>query len=924
MYTNQLLRSISVLLLIILASFAAFAQLKVSAALCENKINPFGVALTNIHFSWEMNAKENDQVQTAYQIVLASSKENMESNKYDVWNSSMVRSSESHLVKYKGKKLVSAATYYWRVRAWDKYNKPSDWSSVQQFTTGIFTKQDWANAKWIGYEELADSMKVIPGIHEPLANELGNKCLQRPVTPLFRKDFAVSKKVTNALLFISGLGQYEVNMNGAKIGNSFLAPGWTYFEKTVLYNVYNVTDQLQKGNNAIGAIVGNGFYNINRERYFKIISAFGMPKLICCLKITYDDGTSENIVSDESWKTTASPITFNSIYGGEDHDAQLEQKGWDKAGFNDAAWKAALPVKSPAGKLVPEQDYPLQLLDTFEPKKIQQTNAGVYLYDFGQNISGIVKLKIKGKKGQQVKLIPSELITATRQPNQQASGARFYFSYTLKGEDEEVWQPKFSYYGFRYVQVIGAVPDTASNEPGLPVIEQLTSLHNRNSNPSNGSFKCSNELFNQIYTLINWAIKSNMQSVITDCPHREKLSWLEQDYLMGASIHYNFDIYHLYRKLVHDLIDAQNPNGLVPDIAPEYVVFYDGFVDSPEWGSSAVILPWLLYTWYCDKEILQQAYPMMKKYVAYLQSKSTKHILSHGLGDWFDYGPNAPGEAQLTPKSLTATAIYFYDVMLLGKIAAVLNYKQDVMKIKAQAKSIHQAFNKQFFNASTKVYSTGSQTAMAMPLCVGLVDGRNKKQVLKNLVDSIYAGNKALTAGDIGFHFLVKALDDGGASQLIYDMNNRSDVPGYGFQLKKGATALTESWPALEEVSNNHLMLGHIMEWFYSGLAGIGQEENSIAFKHIKIRPQPVGDITSANGSFHSPYGWITTDWKKDGDHFLLKVNIPVNAVASVYLPVSSASKIYLNGQMVVAAKKIDNNTAFVQIGSGEYQFEVK
>lgn len=911
------------LVLVTLACLKTTAQLSISSAHCENKQDPHGVHLANIHFSWELHSKQNDQVQTAYQIVIASSKSNLASDVYDVWNTTVIKSSASQMINYTGKKLSPAKIYYWRVKTWDKNNKPSAWSDVQQFTTGIFSKQDWANAKWIGYEELPDSMKVIPGVHAPQASELGNKCMQRPITPLFRKEFPVTKKINNALLFITGLGQYEVNINGNKVGNTFLAPGWTYFEKTVLYNVYNVTDHLIKGSNAIAAIVGNGFYNINRERYFKIVSAFGMPKLICCLKISYDDGSSENIVSDESWKTAASPVTFNSIYGGEAYDAQMEQPAWDKAGFNGAAWKPALAVKAPAGKLLPEQDYPLQLLDAFEPKKIQQTAAG-YLYDFGQNISGIVKLKIKGKKGQEVKLVPSELITANSLPNQQASGAPFYFSYTLKGEEEEIWQPKFSYYGFRYVQVTGAVPDTAVHNPGLPVITQLTSLHNRNSNPSNGSFNCSNELFNRIYKLINWAVKSNMQSVITDCPHREKLSWLEQDYLMGASIHYNFDIYQLYRKLVYDLIDAQYANGLVPDIAPEFVVFYDGFVDSPEWGSSAVILPWLLYTWYGDKEILQQAYPMMKRYVAYLESKSSNHILSHGLGDWFDYGPNDPGEAQLTPKALTATAIYYYDVMLLGKIAAVLNYKQDEVAIKKQAVSIHQAFNKQFFNEAEKVYSTGSQTAMAMPLCVGLVDEQNKKKVLQNLIDSIYAGNKALTAGDIGFHFLVKALDDGGASQLIYDMNNRSDVPGYGFQLNKGATALTESWPALEEVSNNHLMLGHIMEWFYSGLAGIGQEENSIGFKHIKIRPQPVGDITSASGSFHSPYGWITTDWKKNAGHFLLKVKIPVNSLATVYVPVSPASRIYLDGKLVAPAKKVEDNIAVIKIGSGEYQFEVK
>lgn len=911
-------------LTVILFSIAGnlFAQLKITTALVENKINPLGVSLQQLHFSWELDATENNQYQTAYQLVVASTAEKLNAGMYDVYNSSLIKSKQSVLIDYAGKSLKAAQTYYWRVKVWDKNNKPSVWSNAQQFTTGLFSTTDWTNAKWIAYETLADSMRVVPGIHEPLVNVLGNKCMQRSTVPLFRKQFGIGKKIKNALLFVTGLGQYEISINSKKVGNAFLAPGWTYFDKTVLYNTYNVTGQLMKGQNVIGAMVGNGFYNINRERYFKIVTAFGNPTMICRLKILYEDGTTENIVSDESWKTTSSPITFNSIYGGEDYDAQLEQGGWNTIHFNDANWKKALTVKAPLGKLLPEQDYPVVLLDSFAPKTIQPTAKGTYLYDFGQNISGIIKLKVSGKKGQTIKLIPAELLKADQSANQEASGAPYYFLYTLKGDGEETWQPSFTYYGFRYVQVEGAVPAEANNSEAVPVITQLTSLHNRNSNPENGSFECSNKLFNRIDTLIKWSIKSNMQSVVTDCPHREKLSWLEQDYLMGASIHYNYEVYSLYRKLVLDLIDAQYTKGFVPDIAPEYVVFEGGFLDSPEWGSASVILPWLLYTWYGDKDILQQAYPMMKKYVAYLESKSANHILSHGLGDWFDYGPAEPGEAQLTPKAITATSIYYYDVALLSKMANVLGFKKEATTFQQQALAIKKSFNHSFFNAATKVYSTGSQTAMAMPLSVGLVAKENRKAVVKNLVDSIYAGNKALTAGDIGFHFLVNALDEGGASQLIYDMNNRDDVPGYGFQLKKGATALTESWPALENVSNNHLMLGHIMEWFYSGLAGIAQEENAIAFNHIKIRPQPVGDITYAKGCFHAPYGWITTDWKKEHS-FSLTVQIPVNTIASIYLPATAKSTIYINGQKSNAAK-IKEGAALIETGSGTYNFEVK
>lgn len=914
-------------LFMLLVSCNTHGQLVVSRSVCENRINPYGVDVGTIHFGWELTATENDQFQTAYQIEIASSSSGLAKGNHDVWDSSVITSAQSVFVPYKGRKLQPGQTYFWRVRVWDKHNQASAWSTTQKFTTGLFSLADWAGAKWIGYEDLADSMRVAPGVHAPLANELGDKCMQRPVVPLFRRMFTIEKKVKKALFFISGLGHYEFTVNGITASKAFLAPGWTYFDKRALYNSYDVTDLLNRGENTLGVIVGNGFYNINRERYYKITTAFGMPKMMCQLKIVYEDGKQENIVSDGRWKTSPSPITFSSLYGGEDYDARLEQDGWNTSNFNDSNWERALEVRAPRGKLTPEQDYPVILADTISVKKVVATGNNSYLYDFGQNASGIVRLKVKGRRGQTIKLIPAELINANRRPNQTASGEPFIFSYTLKGDSEEIWQPKFSYYGFRYVQVEGATPDTAANLSDLPVITGLELLHNRNSNSVNGSFQCSSELFNRINTLILWAIRSNMQSVITDCPHREKLSWLEQDYLMGGSIHYNYDIYNLYRKLVFDLMDAQYPQGFVPDIAPEYVVFADGFLDSPEWGSSAVILPWLLYNWYGDVDIMRRAYPMMKRYVEYLGTKADDYILSHGLGDWFDYGPRQPGEAQLTPKAVTATAIYYYDVVLLSKMASILKHEADMKLFEQLAIEIKQSFNSKFFNPVTKVYATGSQTAMAMPYCVGLVEEENKKDVLQNLVNSIYAANKALTAGDIGFHFLVKALDDGGASQLIFDMNNRDDVPGYGFQLRKGATALTESWPALENVSNNHLMLGHIMEWFYSGLAGIAQQENSIAFKHIKIRPQPVGDITFARATFHSPYGWIVSDWRKEEEAFLLHVKIPVNAVATVALPVTVSSRVSMNGKLI----DIDNDTteerqniAVIEIGSGDYNFEVR
>jgi alpha-L-rhamnosidase len=899
---------------------AVAQDIRVVQATCQNKVNPKGVPLHELLFGWQLHSKKRNSGQSAYQLVIAGSSAALQQNSFDVFNSGIQQSSQSVAVSIKDLSLQPGKLYYWKVKLWDTNKRPLAWSAVQNFTTGLFKAEDWAGAQWIGYEEIDPALVLKPGV--PDTAGLGKKALSRTVIPCFRKEFTLSRQPVQALAFVTGLGQYEFSVNGKKAGDAFLAPGWTYYDKRTLYNIYDITDLVRKGVNAAGLVAGNGFYNINRERYYKLNIAFGAPKMICKISIRYADGSHTDIVSNKDWTTAPSPTAYTSIYGGESYNANLEQNGWNKAGFNDHHWKQAMLVENPGGVLEPEIDYSLKVMDTIGVQQAKQLDDHSWLYDFGQNSSGIIRIAVKGHKGDTIKIIPAELVTRNGRANQNASGAPYYFSYILKGEGVETWQPSFSYYGFRYAQVETAASN-ARHGADLPSVVGIQSLHTRNSTPSTGHFSCSDSLFNRINTLIQWAIKSNMQSVITDCPHREKLGWMEQNYLMGNSIQYNYNIQLLYRKLVLDMMDAQRPNGLVPDIAPEYVVFSGGFEDSPEWGSAAVIIPWLLYQWYGDKNTMQQAYPMMQRYVAYLGTKAKEHILSHGLGDWYDFGPGFPGYAQLTPIPLTATAVYYYDVWLLAKMAGIMNDAAAQQRLSALALDIKTAFNRQFFNTASNLYATGSQTAMAMPLVTGLVEETHRKAVLQNLVDSIYKTGKALTAGDIGFHFLVKALDDGGASQLLYEMNNRNDIAGYGFQLTKGATALTESWNALEEVSNNHLMLGHIMEWLYSGLAGIGQEEESFGYKHIKIRPQPVGKINWASARFESPYGPIVSDWKKTAGKFSLHVVIPANTKASVYLPASAADKVYESGQVLTGTRTPAEGMVVTAISSGEYWFTV-
>lgn len=452
------------LLVIVLLCFSANAQITVGAAFCENRTNPYGVNLKDVVFSWELESEGKSVLQTAYRLVISSSEEKLNANNFDVFDTGIIKSSQSIQVGYKGKVLRPAFTYYWKVKVWNHKEQNSNWSANQYFTTGLFSKSDWKNAKWIGFEKFPDSMRVVPFVHGKMQKD-NLHIVKNAVSPLLRKEFTVSKKLDRALFFVSGLGHYEASANGSKIGNSFLAPGWTNYDKTVLYNTYDITSQLQKGKNTLGVVLGSGFYNVSQERYAKGTGAFGNPKMIGLLKLSYEDGTYDYVVSDNNWKTSQSPITFNNMFGGEDYDARLEQLGWNTNSFKDKSWRPVVVVRPPIGNLVPEIDYPVQLMDTLEVMKVTQLEKDTYVYDFGQDASGILKIKVKGMAGQTVKLVPGEVLDLNGKVDQDIAPDHTY-SYTLKGHGVEVWQPKFTYYALRYVEVLleGNVDD-GNQEP---------------------------------------------------------------------------------------------------------------------------------------------------------------------------------------------------------------------------------------------------------------------------------------------------------------------------------------------------------------------------------------------------------------------------------------------------------------------------
>jgi hypothetical protein len=911
-------------ILFLLLPLQVFAQtLKVGGLNCEYKADPSGIETLSPKLSWILQSGERNVTQTAYHILVADNIAALNKNNGNVWDSKRVNSSASIQINYSGKHLIATKTYYWKVMVWDNHAHNSGWSKMAQWQMGLLTASDWQPAKWIAYSQMPDSLRIMPFLAGKGPKDL---VPANDVLPLMRKTFIIAKSIKKATIYICGLGHFDMSLNSAKVGDHFLDPGWTQYDKQALYVPFDITNQLKQGKNTIGVMLGNGFYFIPRDkRYRKMTGAYGYPKMICRLVIEYNDGSVSNVVSDESWKAVPGPITFTSIYGGEDYDANLEQSSWNTNNFDDAKWQNAIAVTGPP-QLNAQAADPLKIMQEFLPVAKKQLSPGSWVYDLGQNASGIPQITVQGKKGDTVKITPAELVHPDGSANQNASGKPHYYEYILKGNGPETWHPQFTYYGFRYLQVDGAVPHGEANSNNLPVMLAIKGLHTRNSAATVGSFSCSNALFNRTFNLINWAIKSNMASLLTDCPHREKLGWLEEVHLVGNSIRYNYDIHRLALKCINDMRLAQTPEGLIPEIAPEYTKFDEPFRDSPEWGSNAVILPWYVYQWYGDKEVLAENYDMIKRYLDYLSTKATGDTLTEGLGDWYDQGPNPPGYSQQTPKGVTATAFYYYDLTIAAKSAALLGKTHDALAYTKLAADVKQAYNKAFFNPQTKQYGTGSQTANAISVYMGLVESGDKPSVINNIVKDLKARNNALTAGDIGFRYLVQVLDDAGRSDIVYAMNNRSDVPGYGYQLAHGATSLTESWAALPAVSNNHLMLGHIMEWFYGGLAGIRQAPGSIAMNKIEIRPQPVGDVTYAKASYNSPYGIIVTDWKKNDGKFDITIQIPANTSAVVYLPSAKNASVTEGGEPISANKSIKlsgyaNGKAIIKVGSGTYHF---
>ena len=899
-------KTLSLITILLFVSMTIKAHLVVTKTTCNHQSTPTAIVEDKIIVGWQYKDSNNWPIkQTKYQIEIR-----VRGTGQLAYESGTVHSGESQMICLPPLPPTSSG-YTWRVRighdsdgennkSWTHW---SEWSTPQ--TIRVVPKDMKVNTK--GEEKASATPQWIGAITKKAARipngRWSNAVFKKDSftvqwkdvdtlsskSIILRKAFHTRKAITDAVAYVSGLGHYEMCVNGKKVGDSEFAPLWSEYSRTVYYNTYDVTSLLAEGDNAIAVLLGNGFFNVQRgNRYSKLQTSFGPPQLFLRMDITYADGTVEHVCSDSSWRWIFSPITFNSIYGGESYDARKEQKGCLEAQYDDSCWNDVVTTEGPEGELRPQTAPPVKVMEHHSvrswqripsdsiPSASEKTRRSVsptaFVCDMGQNLSGFPQITVEGSRGQKVILLMSERLTPQGACDQTQTGRQHYYEYILRGDGKETWHPRFSYYGFRYIQVEGAVMVGQPNPDGLPVIHDLRSCFVYNSAPETSSFWCDNELFTRTHRLIERAERSNMQAVMTDCPHREKLGWLEQDHLCGPSLLYNYDMTTLVPKIIRDITDTQKADGMVPTTAPQYVSFGNLFDDSPEWGSTLIILPFMYYDMYGDSTLITDNYDAMRRYVDYLTTRSDDGIVSHGLGDWYDYGPWRAGFSKNTPVPLVATAHYLYDLQLITEAARMTGNHEDRKKYEALCREVTDSFNCHFYKPDSCYYGTGSQASNALPLFLGIT-GDNKDAVLKNLIADIHAHGDRLTTGDVGNRYLFRVLADNGQNELLMKMLNHYETPGYGFQLAQGATTLTEQWDPRQGSSENHFMMGQIDEWLFRSVAGIRQKVGTHGMRHLVIDPLMVEGINHVKASIQTIYGEVRVEYNKDSG--LLNVSAP-------------------------------------------------
>jgi len=1066
---------------------SAQAQISVDSQWVEHGQNPVGIDAQPPRLSWKLASPKNDQSQSAYQILVASSAEKLAKDEADLWDSGKVASSQSIYIRYAGKPLASGEECHWKVKVWNQKRVESPWSEPATWSMGILKATDW-KGEWIGYNpvverrlpksgvlskmdwegtswiwtgegdatkdapagrryfkfnfDLLKDKKVLKGFLRITADDqfrifFNGQGVERTVgdnwkqpaeveitsdlrdgrvnaaievlnlrkgpaalackiaveyadgtiqvvsadetnatwttevndesrkdfvrvtpreikmspvkvlgpvgmepwgkpeygflpgveqtapNPLLRKEFTVSKPVKRATWYSCGLGCAELYCDGERVGDEVLNPAYTQYDQTVLYTTHDVTSQIKQGKNALGVMLGNGWYNMTTRTvwHFEKADWRDRPKLLSMLHLEYADDTSEDIVSDETWKAATSPVLADSLHNGEVYDAREEKEGWTKAAYNDNKWAQAEKMAAPKGELRAQMIAPIKIEETLKVTRILEPRPGVYVFDLGKNIAGHAKLRLQGPAGQEVRLIYGEKLmddnTVDRHLNGLTWGGSFQEdAYTLKGEGMEEWEARFAYHGFRYVEVRGF--------PGKPTLDSLEGRFVHTSFPNAGEFTSSSELTNAIQDSVRASYEGNFIGFPTDCPTREKKGWLGDAHLPTEAGLWNFDNAAGYIKWLRDIRDAQEPNGKLKTVIPS-----GGYgAEEPDWNVAVIIIPWDVYLYTGDKTILADNYEAMKKWMGYLERENPDYLSKHGVGDWVS-------PFKRTSFTVTSTCYFYSGALQLAQIAELLGHPDDVTYYRALAGKVRDAFNKAFLKPDG-IIDNGTQTAQAMALYHGLVPDDQKTAVFDKLVQEIHSVNDTQDVGYHGAKALWRVLSDYGRQDLAWKLATNTSMPSYGYWVSEGFTTLNEMWQGNRKGggggSNNHIAFGDISAWYYQYLAGINPIWSEPGFKEIIIKPMPVAGLGSVSAWHDSPYGRIGSKWEimgsVKGTLLSMETDIPVNTTATIHIP-SADGVVTAGGKplekipgLTIVSK--DKNEVVVKVGSGHYRFETR
>jgi alpha-L-rhamnosidase len=877
----------------------------------DHKTNPIGIDNKQPRFSWKIKGSGNNLMQTAYLLKVASD----EKFSSIVWQSSKIETGESILQTYRGPELKSGQRYFWQVKIWDNKGNESKWSQPAYWEMGLLSPSEW-KAKWI---------------------EMGNDTLRYSPSTLVRKEFPLTRSISSARLYVTSHGFYELEINGKKVGDQVLTPGWTSYGKRLQYQVYDVTKLLTKGNNAIGVMLGDGWYRgtlawgDNWAVYGKRLG------LLLQMRITYSDGTVSTVVSDETWKASKDgPIRMDDIYNGETYDATINIGGWSNAGFNDTKWQSVNIGKYNLNNLIASEGSPVKKIQEIKPVRIFRTPKGKLIADMGQNMVGWLRLKVTGKKGTVVTLRHAEVLDKKGEfYTENLRSAKCQLTYTLSGQGQETYEPRFTFMGFRFVEVEGF--------PGDLTTDNLTGVVVHSDMPVTGTYESSNPLINQLQHNIQWGQKGNFVDVPTDCPQRdERLGWTGDAQAFCRTAAYNMNVSSFFTKWLKDIAADQKQGGEVPDVIPDILNKQGALSAQPSagWGDVSVIAPWTMYLVYGDKNFLENQYPSMKAWVEYIRKKAGDSYIWKGgskYGDWLFYHPPVNNHTEpdgYTEHDFIATAFFAYSSSLLAEAAKALGKTDDEKTYSDLFNKIKSVFINEYVTNAGRV-GTNSQTSYVLALKFNLLPENLRSKAAEFLNNDIKNRDNHLSTGFLGTPYLCHVLSSNGYSETAYDLLLQESYPSWIYPVKMGATTIWERWDGEKTDSTfedagmnsfNHYAYGAIGDWMYRVSAGI--ETMGAGYKHIIIQPHPTSKLTYSKASFESSYGTIASGWERKDGKVIVKVKIPANTTATIILPAAAQNKVTETGKALsqntyLTDIKFTDNQLTLQAGSGDYTFEI-